>query len=323
LKWAEYQILLKQDKVPDNQYTFNLMLKIRNLQDLQVFVQTAESGSLTAAARQLELSPAVASASTKRLEDDIGTVLFFRTTRSLRLSQEGQRFLPAARLALSSLGDAVEEIAIGRTVVRDTLQLSMPSDLGRNRLLDWIDRFQLQYPEVSLRVEVSDRPANLYRQSFDLAIRYGAGSDSGLVAIPLAPDNRRVLCASPDYLARNGTPEGPTDLSNHNCLRYRLSDEYYEQWRFEKEGQTLSVAVRGNRLADDGEIIHRWALAGLGIAYKSFLDVEPSLANGRLVRLCPDWITEAAPLSLVCADRRQMATTVVLLRDHLRQCLGA
>lgn len=319
LKYSYFAI---RDKVAITQYTFNEMLKIRNLHDLQVFVQTIDSGGLTAAARQLDLSPAVVSASIKRLEDEIGTVLLFRTTRSLRLSPEGQRLLPAARLALSGLEDVVEEIAIGRKVVRDTLQVSMPSDLGRNRLLDWIDAFQQQYPEVSLRIQLSDRPVNLYRQPFDLAIRYGAVADSGLVAIPLAPENRRVLCASPDYLVRNGTPVTPADLSNHNCLRYRLSDEYYEQWRFEKDGQTLSVAVRGNRLADDGEVIHRWALAGLGIAYKSFLDVEPSLISGRLVKLCPDWITEEAPLSLVCADRRQMATTVILLRDHLRQCLG-
>jgi len=314
--------LKKQDKVADIQFTFNRMLKIKNLQDLQVFVQTADSGSLTAAAHLLELSPAVASTSIKRLEDEIGTVLFFRTTRSLRLSPEGQRFLPAARLALSSLGDAVEEIAIGRKVVRDTLQISMPSDLGRNRMLDWIDRFQLQYPEVSLRVEVSDRPVNLYRQPFDLAIRYGAGADSGLVAIPLAPDNRRVLCASPDYLARHGIPQTPQDLADHNCLRYRLSDEVYEQWRFEKDSDTCIVAVRGDRQSDDGEIVHRWALAGLGIAYKSFLDVEPNLANGLLVKLCPDWNTEPAPLSLICADRRQLSSTVMLLRDHLRQCLA-
>lgn len=298
------------------------MLKIKNLHDLQVFVQTVDSGSLTAAARQLDLSPAVASASIRRLEQDIGSMLLFRTTRSLRLSPEGQRLLPAARLALSGLLDVVEEITAGRKVVRDTLQISLPSDLGRNRLVGWIDAFQASYPDITLRLQLSDRPVNLYQQPFDLAIRYGAAADSGLVAIPLAPDNRRVLCAAPEYLARRGTPQTPSDLAQHNCLRYRLSDEYYEHWRFTKDGQTHSVAVHGDRLADDGEVIHHWALAGLGIAYKSFLDVEISLASGRLVSLCPNWVTEPAPLSLVCADRRQLSSTVVLLRDHLRQCLG-
>lgn len=298
-------------------------MKIKNLNDLRVFILTVDTGSLSAAARQLDLSPAVASASIKRLEDDLGTVLLFRTTRRLRLSPEGERFLPAARLALAGLLDAAEEIANGRNAVRDTLQITMPSDLGRNRLLPWIDEFQQQYPEVSLRIELTDRPVNLYQHAFDLAIRYGALTDSGLIAIPLALDNRRVLCAAPAYLARHGTPKSPADLAGHNCLRYRLSDDVYGHWRFEKDGKSIGVAVKGNRVSDDGEVVHRWALAGYGIAYKSFLDVEPSLAAGRLVRLCPDWETEQVPLFMVCVDRRQMTTTVALLRDHLRQRLGA
>ncbi len=299
------------------------MLKIKSLHDLHIFVLTADTGSLSAAARQLDLSPAVASASIKRLEEELHAVLFFRTTRSLRLSPHGQQLLPAARLAVASLGDVIEEMTTGNKVVRDTLQISMPSDLGRNRLLDWIDEFQLQHPQVSLRLQFTDRVADLYRQPVDLAIRYGMTADSGLVAIPLAPNNRRVLCASPDYLARCGIPQTPIDLARHNCLRYQLSDEVHEQWQFVQDEQRLAVTVSGNRSSDDGEVVHRWALAGLGVAYKSYLDVAGSLASGRLVRLCLDWTTEQAPLALICADRRQLSATVVLLRDHLRTRLAS
>lgn len=299
-----------------------IILKIKCLQDLHLFVLTADVGNLSAAARQLDLSPAVASAGIKRLEDELGMVLFFRTTRSLRLSPQGLQLLPAARLALSGLEDVVEEIATGRQIVRDTLQISMPSDLGRNLLVGWLDLFQAKYPEVHFRFEISDRPADLYRRPVNLAVRYGATADSGLVAIPLAPHNRRVLCAAPDYLARHGTPMTPEDLTAHNCLRFRLSDDLHEQWQFEKAGQKVSVAVRGNRSCDDGDVVHRWALSGLGIAYKSFLDVCHSLKQGKLIPLCEDWLTEPAPLSLVCADRRQMSNTIVLLRDHLRDCLS-
>jgi len=298
------------------------MLNIKNLQDLKVFVLTAKTGSLSAAARQLDLSPAVVSARIKRLEEDVGTALLFRTTRSLRLSPEGLRLLPAAQLALASLEEATEEIASGRKIVRDKLQISMPSDLGRNLLLNWLDEFQERYPEVSLRIQLSDRLADLYRQPVDLAIRYGLAADSGMVAIPLAPDNRRVLCASPAYIARHGLPTTPADLVNHNCLRFHLDDELHETWQFESDGKRESITVRGNRQSDDGEIVHRWAVAGYGIAYKSFLDVSQSLQQGKLVRLCPEWLAERAPLSLVCADRRQLSTTVTLLRDHLRQQLN-
>ncbi|HRD50574.1 MAG: LysR family transcriptional regulator [Candidatus Competibacter sp.] len=295
------------------------MLKIKNLHDLEIFVLTAHSGSLSAAARALDLSPAVASAGLKRLEAELGVVLLLRSTRSLRLTAEGERFLPAARLALAGLKDAVEEISTGRQVVRDHLQISMPSDLGRNQMLRWLDEFQARYPEVTLRIQLSDRIADIYRQPVDLAIRYGAPADSALVAVPLLPDNRRVLCAALSYVARHGSPAAPTELSAHNCLRFRLGDEVHEHWRFHRDGQETSVAVSGNRVSDDGDAVRRWAVAGCGIAYKAMLDVAPDLMAGRLVRLCPDWDGETAPLALMCADRRQLSPTVILLRDHFRQ----
>lgn len=294
-------------------------MKIKNLHDLEIFVLTADSGSLSAAARLLDLSPAVASASLKRLEAELGMALLLRSTRSLRLTAEGERLLPAARLALAGLKDAVEEIATGRQVIRDHLQISMPSDLGRNQMLDWLDEFLTRYPEVTLRIQLSDRLADIYRQPVDIAIRYGTPADSGLVALPLLPANRRVLCASPAYLARHGSPASPVELTQHNCLRYRLGDEVHERWQFFREGEEISVAVSGNRVSDDADAVRRWAVAGFGIASKSLLDLVPDLQSGRLVRLCPDWSGESAPLSLICADRRQLSPTVALLREHLRQ----
>ena len=291
-----------------------------NLADLDVFVRAAESGSLSAAARSLDISPAVASAALKRLEAGLGMVLLLRSTRSLRLSAEGARFLPAARLALSGLRDALEAVSSGRQVVRDSLQISLPSDLGRNLMLGWLDEFQQRYPEVSLRLNFSDRLADIYREPIDLAIRYGIPADSGLVAVPLLPDNCRVLCAAPGYLATHGAPASPAELKAHNCLRFRLGDELHEHWRFSRDGEVLNIAVSGNRVADDGDVVRRWALAGQGIAYKSRLDVSADLAAGRLIQLCPSWQGELAPLSLVCADRRQFSPTVVLLREHLSQC---
>ena len=154
----------------------------------------------------------------------------------------------------------------------------------------------------------------------DLAIRYGRLADSGLVALPLLPDNRRVLCAAPAYLARAGNPASPADLARHNCLRYQLADEVHERWHFVRAREEISVAVSGDRVSDDGDAVRRWAVAGFGIANKSHLDVIADLRSGRLVRLCPEWRGEAAPLSLICADRRQLSPTVALLRDYLRQC---
>ncbi len=298
-------------------------MKIKNLQDLQMFVEIADCGSLTAAAQALNQSPAVASASLKRLEADLGIVLLLRSTRSLRLSAEGERFLPAARLALAGLRDAMEELATGRMVVRDHLQISISSDLGRNQMLAWLDQFQMRYPEVTLRLQLSDRLADIYRQPVDLAVRYGAPSDSGLVAVPLLPGNRRVLCASPEYLRKHGSVASPEQLQQHNCLRFCLGNEVYDDWCFYKDGMQTKVSVTGNRVADDGDAVRRWAIAGHGVAYKSQLDIIPELLSGKLIALCPEWNGEAIPLYLICADRRQLSRTVVLLRDHLRECCAA
>lgn len=298
-------------------------MKIKNLNDLELFVRAAELGSLSAAARQLGLSPALASAGLKRLEGELGVPLMLRSTRSLRLTREGERLLPAARLALDGLRDASEEIATGRQVVRDHLQISLPSDLGRNHMLGWLDEFQSHWPEVSFCLQLSDRLADVYRQPVDLAIRYGTLHDSALVALPLHAANRRLLCAAPAYLAAHGTPETPAALTGHNCLRFRIGDELHDQWRFTRDGQEITVEVVGDRASDDGDAVHRWALAGRGIAYKSALDVADDLAAGRLIHLCPEWQGEAAPLALICADRRQLSPTVVLLRDYLRErCAG-
>lgn len=298
-------------------------MKIKNLNDLELFVRAAERGSLSAAARQLGLSPALASAGLKRLEGELGVPLMLRSTRSLRLTREGERLLPAARLALDGLRDASEEIATGRQVVRDHLQISLPSDLGRNHLLGWLDEFQTRWPEISFSLQISDRLADVYRQPVDLAIRYGTLHDSGLVALPLHATNRRLLCAAPAYLAAHGTPATPAALAGHNCLRFRIGDELHDQWRFARDGQEITVEVSGDRASDDGDAVRRWALAGRGIAYKSALDVADDLAAGRLIRLCPDWQCEPAPLSLICADRRQLSPTVVLLREYLRERCAA
>ena len=296
---------------------------MKTLQDLELFVRTAELGSLSAAARRLELTPAAASAALKRLEAALQAPLFVRSTRSLRLTAEGEVFVQHCRQALELLAEGRAAVTSGRAVVRGVLQLSLPSDLGRNVLLSWLDAFQQHHPAVALRLQLSDRLADVYRQPVDLTIRYGTLPDSSLVALPLVPGNRRVLCASPDYLARAGVPASPAELVGHNCLCFMLGEAVHDRWRFFRDGQEQSVAVRGDRVSDDGDVVRRWALAGHGLAYKSRLDVHADLQAGRLVAVCADWQGELAPLNLLCADRRQLSPAVQQLRDFLTPRLTA
>ncbi|MDD1012885.1 LysR family transcriptional regulator [Pseudomonas rubra] len=288
------------------------------IDDLQLFVRAAETGSLSAAARLLNLSPAVASASLKRLEQQLGVRLLARSTRNLRLTAEGESYLQHARSALSSLEQGRRVLAHGQDQVGGTLLLSAPSDFGRNVLLPWLDELQREHPQLNVRLLLGDRNADLFRQSADIALRYGAPEDSRLVALPLCLDNRRVLCASPAYLARCGEPAQIAELAQHNCLLYQLGNRIHDHWRFGQGASAASVGVSGDRFCDDADVVRRWAVAGAGIAYKSWLDVAGDVQAGRLKLLLPHLRGEPAPLNLMCTHRAQLGKPVQLLRDLIR-----
>jgi len=296
---------------------------MKALQDLDIFVRTADGGSLSAAARALDLTPAAASAALKRLEHELGAQLFVRSTRSLRLTPQGEQFLEQCRPALSTLQQAGMQLSAGEQGLRGVLKLSAPSDFGRNVLLPWLDEFQALHPQVDIRLQLSDRLANVYSDPVDAAFRYGKPPDSRLVALPLAPSNRRVLCAAPAYLDRRGAPASPQELSGHDCLCFMLGDEIHDHWRFTRGGAPdLTVRVRSVNVSNDGDAVRRWALLGRGIAYKAGLDVVRDLAEGRLVALCTEWTTEATPLFLVVPSRRQLTPLVRALRDFVERRTG-
>jgi DNA-binding transcriptional LysR family regulator len=288
-----------------------------NLRDLELFVTTAEQGGLSAAARLLEISPAVASASLKRLEADLGTALFVRTTRSMRLTGAGERLLARCRPLLDGLREAEEELRAEENAIEGQLQISMPSDLGRHVVLPWLNAFQARHPRVRLRLQLTDRLADIYREPVDIALRFGKPRESSMVALPLLEINRRVLCAAPAYLARHGAPASPHDLAAHNCLCFMVDETVNDRWRFRKGDEEIDVTVRGDRVADDSEIVRRWALDGLGLCYRSRIDVQADLASGALRIVCADWEGNNQPLYMVLANRRQVSPAVRVLREFL------
>ncbi len=293
------------------------------IEDLQVFIRATDNGSLSVAARQLDLSPAVASAALKRLEQEVGAQLLARSTRSLRLTVAGERYLQHARVALEALQAGRLALEQDRQALAGNLTLSMPSDLGRNLVRPWLDDFLHLHPDLFLQLQISDRVADLYQQPVDVALRYGVPEDSSLVALPLVPGNHRVLCATPDYLKRHGYPKTPQDLREHQCLRLVLGSAVHERWNFTQGNGRQTVAVTGRWRSDDGEIVRRWALAGYGIAYKSRLDVLADLRAGSLLPLLPDYVTEPFPLYLVTPHRLMLSPAVVALRAHLENLFDA
>jgi DNA-binding transcriptional LysR family regulator len=296
---------------------------MERLEDLRIFVLTADSGSLSSAARELDITPAAASAALKRLEAALQTRLLARSTRSLRLTPDGQRYLDYARNALGALAAGKDALARGKQRIGGNLSLSVPSDLGRNVLLPWLDLFQQEHPQVRLQIRISDRLADMFRQPVDVVIRYGKPEDSTLVALPLAPANIRVLCAAPAYLARHGTPTTVEALAAHNCLCFMANETIYDQWRFDTGDQSRTVGVSGDRVSDDAELVRRWAVAGCGIAYKSGLDIMEDLRCARLVRLLEDTASEPYPLYLLCPHRHMVSPTVETLHSFLGERIAA
>ncbi|MES2511231.1 MAG: LysR family transcriptional regulator [Pseudomonadota bacterium] len=290
---------------------------MKALQDLEIFVRTVETGSLSATARSLDLTPAAASAALKRLEEELGAPLFVRSTRSLRITREGEVFLAHCKPALAALRDGQLELASGRQQVRGMLQLAASSDFGRNILLPWLDEFQQLHPGIQYRLHVADRVSNVYSDLVDAAFRQGEPPDSSMLALPLDLKNRRVLCASPAYIEQQGAPASPQDLDKHRCLCFMLGEDVYDKWTFSRGSDEVTVRVSGGNIANDGDVVRRWALAGRGIAYKSGMDVARDLAAGRLVRLLDGWLGEPSHLYMVLPGRRQLTPGLRLLREFI------
>jgi DNA-binding transcriptional LysR family regulator len=299
------------------------------LEDLNLFVRSAALGSFSQAAREVDLLPGQVSAAIQRLERDLDIRLFARSTRSLRLTEEGERYLPYAVDALATLREAQEQLRGDDAELNGTLQVAAPSDLGRNVLLPWLSEFRRTHPKLNLRLLLSDQVADVFRDPVDVAIRYGRSEDASFVALPLAPHNRRVLVASPDYLARRGEPQTLEQLREHPCLLYQLQGRVYDKWFFPDPDPAAradggsTIPVSGPLVTDDADIVRRWAVGGEGIAYKSWLDVGADVRARRLQILLPQHVCEPTPLHMVCPHRRQFSPAVRQLHALLESRFGA
>jgi len=241
--------------------------------DLQLFILAARHGSLTAAGKEIGLSPAAASARLTALERDLGTSLMARTTRSLSLTADGTAFLTHAERA---------------STPRGLLRATMPGPFGRKHILPFLPEFREKYPEVELDLHLSDELVNLVEDGYDLGIRIGVPADSTLTRSRLA-QNRRVVVASPDFIERCGQPKRPEECANFDAV-YQPN---LRNWRFSKNDDHVNVRVSGPLRSSSGEVIHEAVLMGMGIALKSIWDVGPDLKAGRLVQVLTDWNFES------------------------------
>ncbi|SAL69973.1 LysR family transcriptional regulator [Caballeronia cordobensis] len=255
-----------------------------DLLDVGLFMRAAALANLSAAAREFGLSPAVASARIAGLERMLGARLLHRTTRRVSVTQEGEIFAAHARELLDAAETARASVGRAREQPHGRLRVTMPSSLGRQHISPLIPAFLRQYPGVAVELRMTDQIVDLVDEGIDLAIRIGALKDSTLVAKKLA-SNRRVLCASPAYLAAHGTPRHPADLAQHECVI--LADQ--RDWSFVTPTGVFDVRVSGRLVTDNGEVIRDALAAGIGIGLKSTWSVAPLIASGELVTVLDDY----------------------------------
>lgn len=289
------------------------------LEDLTLFVRAAALGSFSEAAREVGLPPAQVSAAIKRLETHLNIRLFARSTRSLRLTPEGETWLPFATQMLDTLHAGLQQIQTPEDEVRGTLQIAVPSDLGRNLLLSVFQAFRQRHPALRLRILFSDSLTDVFKDPVDVAFRYGNNDDASFISLPVASENRRVLVASPEWIARHEVPKTPDELRQHDVLTYILRGRVYDRWTFLRDGQMQEVQVNSSVMSDDAEVIRRLAIAGEGIANKSWLDVSDDIAQGRLNIILPDYQGDKVPLNMICPHRKQLSTAVRLLYDAVSE----
>ncbi|MFJ3455690.1 LysR family transcriptional regulator [Scandinavium goeteborgense] len=289
------------------------------LEDLTLFVRAAALGSFSEAAREAGLPPAQVSAAIKRLETQLNIRLFARSTRSLRLTQEGETWLPFATQMLDTLHAGLQQIQAPEDEVRGTLQIAVPSDLGRNLLLSVFQAFRQRHPALRLRILFSDSLTDVFKDPVDVAFRYGNNDDASFISLPVASENRRVLVASPEWIARHEVPKTPDELRQHDVLTYILRGRIYDRWTFLRDGQRQEVQVNSSVMSDDAEVIRRLAIAGEGIANKSWLDVSDDIAQGRLNIILPDYQGDKVPLNMICPHRKQLSTAVRLLYEAVSE----
>ena len=297
-------------------YKFRIrIIRTMLINNIILFQKIVEKGSLLGAGRELGLSPTTVSERLAALEAHYGVVLLNRTTRSISLTEEGRTLIEGAKHVLSEIEDLETRIQLGANTLSGLIRVSAPSDLGRTIVSSEINRFLAKNPSISAELMLSDGNIDIVEQGFDMAVRFGAVTDSTLRVRSLGLW-RRLVCASPIYLEKHGTPRKPADLRDHNCLVMRYGAKLDNVWHLGPDALKQIITVDGDRVANDSALVRQWALAGHGIMFRSELDVGPDIKSGHLVEVLADY-TPMTPIHLLFPPSRAQPRRVRALADQI------
>lgn len=292
------------------------------IDDLALFIRVVDAGGMSAAARAGHHSTQFVSQRLQRLEARLGLRLLHRTTRQVQLTEAGERFLARARALVEDAEALVADMGAEGGAIAGTLRLTLPASFGHRHVAPLLPTFLAAHPQLRLALLFSDQLVDLVAGGLDLGIRIGTLADSTLASRRLAP-NRRLLCASPAYLARAGTPQRPEALAAHDCLVLVDGSERQDLWRlYGPGGAECRVRVSGRVEANHGGALREAALGGLGIALKSTWDVADDLVAGRLVPVLADWQPEPTAIWAVFPQRRHLPPRVSACIDFLATRFG-
>jgi len=291
------------------------------LKQIESFVAVSIRGSLTAAAQAEGVAPAVIGRRIDALEERLGVKLLVRTTRRISLTREGSAFLEDAQRLLADLANAEASVSAGGVKASGHLKITAPAGFGRRHVAPLVPRFVALHPEVSMTLNLSDRLVDLVNEGFDCAVRVGDMPDSSLISVRLA-DNRRLCVASPDYVARRGRPNVPADIARHECLTLSSEASQTRGWAFTIDGQVTHVRPATKLDCSDGQVLHAWCLEGLGLAWRSWWEVESDVRAGRLVSVLDDVAAPPNGIYAVFAQRKHLPLRLRLWIDFIKETYG-
>lgn len=294
------------------------------LDNIRTFVRVYELGSMSAAGRDLRVSPAVTSARIAQLEEHLGVRLFQRTTRSLTPTEQGKSFYRGAAEILEAVESAEAQIVNITENLKGSLYVAAPLGVGRRLIAPQVPNFLAEYPEVSVRLRLTDRNVDLTTEGLDLAFFLGQPEDSNLRIRKIA-DVERVLCASPKYIKKNGMPESGDDIisDKHECLNLRFPGAMEFQWLLKTEAGPKRFRVSGRYESDDGDVLTDWALAGHGIALKPIFEIAQHLKSGSLVPVAEKTPPEPIQMACLFTHRRMQDPKTRLFMEFIIDRIGS
>jgi DNA-binding transcriptional LysR family regulator len=291
--------------------------------DLGFFSTLVQSGSLTAAARELGLTTSAVSRRLSQIEARLATPLVTRTTRRMGLTPEGEIYLEHARRILGDIEHMAHQLAGTSEEPQGLLRVNATLGFGRSHIAPLVSQFVRKHPKVDVQLQLSVDPPAIADDVWDVCFRFGPPPDSRAIARFIAP-NKRIVVASPAYVKKHGAPAAPKDLARHNCIGIRQGDEAYGQWRFAAgaKGRMETVKVRGNLTTNDGGIAVAWALEGHGVLLRAEWDVQRYLASGRLVRLLKGHASPDADIHAVYPAQHRASARVRALVEFVAGALA-